>query len=76
MTCKADKKEKFVIERDKKFGGDLKYSNYEDIEKDFKNKKLHPLDLKNAVAKELFNLLKPIQNHRTELEKLARKAYG
>ena len=75
MTLKNDKKEKFVIKRDKKYGGDLKYDNYESIEKDFIAKKLHPLDLKNAIADELIELLKPIQKNRKELEKLAKAAY-
>jgi tyrosyl-tRNA synthetase len=75
MTIKKDKKEKFVISRDKKFGGDISYSNYEEIEKDFVEKKLHPLDLKNAVAKEIVEILKPVQKERKVLEKLMKEAY-
>ena len=75
MTIKSDKKENFVIQRDKKFGGDISYSNYEEVEKDFVNKKLHPLDLKNSVAKEIVEILKPIQKERKELEKLQKEAY-
>jgi tyrosyl-tRNA synthetase len=75
MIIKKDKKEKFVVERPTKFGGNLEYSSYEEIEKDFVSKKLHPLDLKNAVAKEINNLLKPIQKHRKELEELSKKGY-
>jgi len=75
MTLKQDKKEKFVIERDKKYGGNLIYSDYSEIEKDFVSKKLHPLDLKNAVAKELVNILKPIHKNIKELDKLAKVAY-
>ena len=45
------------------------------IEKDFVAKKLHPLDLKNAVAEEISSLLKPIQKKKAELEKVAKKAY-
>lgn len=76
MTIKTDKKEKFVVERDKKYGGDLVYSDYEKIEKDFIDKKLHPLDLKIAIAKEINKMLKHIQTKRKELEVLAKKAYG
>ena len=75
MTIKKDNKEKFVIERPEKYGGNLEYDNYEKVEKDFIAKKLHPLDLKNAVAKELIDMLKPIQKKRKELEKLTKKAY-
>ena len=37
------------IKRDKKFGGDLKIKNYEELEKIYSDGKLHPMDLKNAV---------------------------
>jgi len=76
MTIKKDNNKKFIVKRDKKFGGDLIYSNYEQIEKDFVAKKLHPLDLKNAVAEEIINILKPIGKERKVLEKLSREAYG
>lgn len=46
-------KGKLKIERNKKFGGDIVFENYADLEKDFVDKKLHPMDLKNAVASEL-----------------------
>jgi len=73
MTIKKDKNEKFIIKRAKVYGGDLEYENYKEIEKDFINKKLHPQDLKNAVADEISNLLDKID--KGELKKLAEKAY-
>jgi len=75
MTIKEDKKEKFHVERDKKFGGNLVYANYSQVEKDYLDGKVHPLDLKNAIAKEIFNLISPIQKKRKELEALAKLAY-
>ncbi|MBA7649403.1 hypothetical protein ES703_57200 [subsurface metagenome] len=75
MTIKKDKREKFVVERPNKYGRNLEYENYKEIEKDFVAKKLHPLDLKNAVAKEINEMLKPIQKKRKELERLAKTAY-
>jgi tyrosyl-tRNA synthetase len=75
MTIKQDKKKKFIVIRDKKHGGKLEYTSYEDIEKDFVAKKLHPLDLKNAVAREISEMLKPIQNKKKELLGLAKRAY-
>ena len=71
MIIKEDKKAKFIIERPGKFGGNLEYSSYEAVEKDFVDKKLHPLDLKNAVANEITDLLKSFQKKRKEIEKLA-----
>ncbi len=75
MTIKNDKNETFVVERPEKYGGNLVYETYKQIENDFVKKKLHPLDLKNAVAKEISLMLKPIQKKRNELEKLAKEAY-
>ena len=75
MVLKEDKNEKFVVERSEKYGGNLAYSNYGEVEKDFLSKKLHPLDLKNSVAREINNLLKVVQRKKTELEKVAKEGY-
>ena len=48
--------EKLKIKRDKKFGGDINYSDYKGLEKDFMSKKLHPADLKNVVGEKLVEL--------------------
>jgi tyrosyl-tRNA synthetase len=74
FIIKEDKKEKFVIERSEKFGGSLEYSSYEEIEKDFVGKKLHPLDLKNGVAAEINKLLGKFQASK-ELKKIHKSAY-
>ena len=73
FVLKSDKNEQIIVKRDKKYGGDLKYKTYDELEKDFKNKKLHPLDLKNAVADEINLLLKNFRADRKlhELHKLA-----
>ena len=51
------------------------YTNYEDIEKDFKDKKLHPMDLKQSLIREINNLLGPIRDKMKGKEDLAKKAY-
>ncbi len=56
-------KKEFIIERTQKFGGNKTYSSFEELEKDFKEKRLHPLDLKKAIAKELIEILKPAREH-------------
>ncbi len=76
MTFKKDKKQKFIVERPEKFGGNLEYSSYAEVEKDFENKKLHPLDLKIAIAREINGLLRPMRKNKAELLKLYRNAYG
>jgi tyrosyl-tRNA synthetase len=75
MVLKEDKKEKFLIERPEKYGGNLDFSSYQEIEDAFLNKSVHPLDLKNALAKEINSLLVSFQKKKTELEKLATKGY-
>jgi len=75
FVLKEDNKENLVIERPEKFGGNLEYENYKELEKDFISKKLHPLDLKNAVAKELILLLKPFRESK-KLKKLWEEAYS
>jgi tyrosyl-tRNA synthetase len=76
MTIKQDKKEKFLIKREEKFGGNISYENYEELEKDFLEQKLHPLDLKNAISEEIINLLKPIQKEKRKFEKIEKEAYS
>jgi len=74
FVLKSDKKEKFIIKREKKFGGDVSYENYEDLEKDFISKKIHPLDLKNAVADEINFILINFRKNK-KLSELHKKAY-
>ena len=75
MAMKGDKNKKFVVKRDKKFGGDLVFNNYEEIEKAFIRKELHPLDLKNALTEEINELLKPIRKEIKTLQGISEKAY-
>jgi len=51
------------INRPEKFGGNVEYFNYTELEKDYVAGKLHPLDLKNAVAKELGKILEPVHRY-------------
>ncbi len=54
---------KLEIKRDNKFGGNVSYKDYSDLEKDFSQGNLHPTDLKNAVAEELIKILEPARKH-------------
>lgn len=62
------KQDEMIVERKAEHGGDLKYSNYVDLENDFKNKNLHPVDLKNALTKYLDEYLEPVRKHFIENE--------
>lgn len=74
MVIKSDKKEKLTIKRPEKYGGNISYQSYESLEKDFKSKKLHPMDVKNALAEEICKMLKEIQKD-SSLYELAKRAY-
>jgi len=54
---------KIKVERDRKFGGDVCYDSFLTLEKDFRDKKLHPADLKMAVGTSLIRLLEPARKH-------------
>ncbi|MBU0469967.1 MAG: tyrosine--tRNA ligase [Nanoarchaeota archaeon] len=75
MTIKMDRGEKFIIERPEKFGGNIEFSSYEEIEAAFVKKELHPLDLKNGLAREINILLSVFQKNKDKLNKLDGEAY-
>ena len=54
-------KGKFHLERKPEYGGNKEFTSYEDLEKDFAEKQIHPLDLKFSLAKELDELLTEIR---------------
>jgi tyrosyl-tRNA synthetase len=49
------------IERDAKFGGNLNFKDYKELEISFKKKELHPMDLKNSVSEYLIKVITPIR---------------
>ncbi|RDD45954.1 Tyrosine--tRNA ligase, cytoplasmic [Trichoplax sp. H2] len=71
------KTEEFVVNRDKKYGGRVVYTNYEDLEAAFAKNELYPADLKQAVADALNQLLDPIRQEldNPEFTKLKHLAY-
>jgi tyrosyl-tRNA synthetase len=75
MVLKNDNNEPFVVERPAKFGGTIQFTNYDEIEAAFVRKELHPLDLKNALAREINQLLAIFRKDRKRLEKLAKAGY-
>jgi len=76
MVLKQDQKQKFIIERPAKWGGNLEFSTYEEVEKAYSEKQLHPLDLKMAVAKEINTLLATFRKEQERLEKIAKAGYS
>lgn len=76
MVHKRDNNKELTIKRAQKFGGDVVYDSYEKLEKDYLDKKLHPMDLKNIVSEEVNNLLEPIRQKMKGKEDLIEKAFG
>ncbi|MGY5140330.1 MAG: tyrosine--tRNA ligase [Candidatus Nitrosopumilus sp. Bin_571-38] len=67
-----------VVERPEKFGGNITYANYIDLENDFKEKKLHPGDLKQTVGNYLVKIVSPIReklNLSDELSEAIKKSF-
>lgn len=69
-----DKRE-LKVERPEKWGGDVSYSNYEELERDFVSKSLSSIDLKGAVARELVSLLAPIKERMDGEREIIERAY-
>ncbi len=66
--------ESFKVKRSEKYGGNIEYNSYEEMEKDYVEGKLNPPDLKPAVIKCLNQLLRPVREH-FEKDKKARELY-
>ncbi len=64
----------FKVERPEKYGGNVEYLSYEELEKDYHEGKLNPPDLKPAVIYYLNQLLKPVIEH-FEKDENAHKLY-
>ena len=52
-----------TVERAERFGGDITFDSYDDLEKAYAKKKIHPQDLKSSVASRLNELLAPVREH-------------
>lgn len=58
-----EKVDSFEIERPEKFGGNVRFNSYNELERAFVNKEIHPMDLKNACAKYIDELIEPVREH-------------
>jgi len=64
------------VERPEKFGGNISYTDYNQLETDFAEKKLHPGDLKQTVGNYLIKIISPIReklNLSEELHEIIQK---
>ena len=53
--------EEITIQRPEKYGGDLHYESYEEMEAAFASKELHPMDLKAGAADYMNRILEPVR---------------
>ena len=58
-----EKFDKLKIERPAKWGGDLEFKSYTELENAFAKKEVHPMDLKQSVAIKIDELIKPVRKH-------------
>jgi len=56
------------IERPEKFGGNISFKTFAEMEKTFAEKKVHPMDLKSVLIKYLDQLIEPVRRHFEEDE--------
>ena len=52
-----------MVERPEKFGGNVTYTNYPELEVAFSGGKLHPSDLKQTVANYMVKIIAPIRDN-------------
>jgi tyrosyl-tRNA synthetase len=55
--------DEMTIERKDKFGGDISFTNYAELESSYTRGDLHPMDLKNAMVLYIDRMIKPIRDH-------------
>jgi len=65
----------FTIVRPAHYGGTVEYTSYEQLEKEYKSKKIHPADLKSGVADELNKFISVVQKHFKNKQSVIKKAY-
>ncbi|MHC1632110.1 MAG: tyrosine--tRNA ligase [Methanotrichaceae archaeon] len=54
--------DEITVRRPEKFGGDVTYEKYVDLELDFMTGKMHPLDLKKSAVEYLNQILEPVRD--------------
>jgi tyrosyl-tRNA synthetase len=77
ITSLTNGSTEFVINRAEKFGGPIIYKSYDEIHEAFKEKQLHPGDLKKGAIDAINALLEPIRQKFTDpdLVQLTNSAY-
>jgi tyrosyl-tRNA synthetase len=53
----------FLLERPAKYGGNIEFSSYSELETLYLQGKVHPQDLKDSVSREIASILEPLRRH-------------
>jgi tyrosyl-tRNA synthetase len=61
------------LERAAKYGGPVDYTNFDNLEADYRNGKIHPADMKSAIALNLIQILEPVRNEFDKNPELLKK---
>lgn len=65
-----------VVKRPEKYGGDISFKTYKELEDSFRDGKLSSIDLKEAVSEQIVDLLKPLREALKKQETLIKQAYS
>jgi tyrosyl-tRNA synthetase len=55
--------DEFLVERPAKYGGNISYYSYSDLQKDYDQNKIHPKDLKVTASRYLNEIISPVRNY-------------
>ena len=53
----------FTVERSAKYGGNITFTSYKELEDAYRSKRIHPLDLKNAVVYYINRIVEPVREY-------------
>ncbi len=70
-----DRGTSFDVERPEKYGGDVSYSKYSDLEDDFLSGDLHPQDLKKGACEVMKDIIGPIRERLFQKKDVLKRAY-
>jgi tyrosyl-tRNA synthetase len=65
----------FIVERPEKYGGNIEFKNYQEVEDAFAEKKLSSIDLKSGLTAELIRFVSPLREKLEHKKDLISKAY-
>ncbi|MGQ9782315.1 MAG: tyrosine--tRNA ligase, partial [Nitrososphaeria archaeon] len=56
-------RKQFLVERPAKYGGPVNFFSYVELEREYASGRVHPMDLKLSVTREISKIIDPIRRH-------------